>query len=405
MTTTPPCDSKTKLFRAVAGALLAAAALCVAPACELIAQVDRSQIGDGGSTCSTLGCQNGASCEEDAGTARCVCKEGYEGDACERPSSEQCTADTCRNGGTCSVVDGKARCECVEGYTGDDCGTDIDDCAAGPCQNGGTCSDLVNAFQCECAPGYSGDRCEVDVNDCASNPCQNGGACTDGVNTFTCACTGGFSGPTCAVQTDECQSNPCLNGGVCTDGANSFTCQCSGIYAGPTCSSLLANFSTIAGTNETTFGGLSVARALEFAISAPLSARSISVTGLPVGKESTTRMWIKTGGIDLMVTDTYALGTPYTPTSTGAGTATFTFATPKPFTANTYGVVLSVDDGDWSVRQYNNSGQSMSVASTTFGSVFGWYGDVDRATNVVSTVSLYDNSFFRIPNIAITFDP
>ena len=149
-------------------------------------------------------------------------------------------------------------------------------------------------------------------------------------------------------------------------------------------------------------------RGLEFTLSSPLTVTSIRVDGLPSGFEGTAMLWLKAGAVNLQVTDTFPMGTPIVPSSSGAGSATFNFAPSKVFAAGTHSVVVMVDDtsstGAWSMRELANTGQSLTVGSVTFGAVGGWQGGVDMSNNAVG-VSIYDLQTFRIPKVVMTFVP
>ncbi len=362
--------------------------------------------------CASSPCKNGGTCTNGMTAFTCDCAEGFTGATCNT-SLNLCTLNPCQNGGTCTGGTGTFTCQCVGNYAGPTC-TDADACKpSNPCQNGGTCATGANGAECTCAPGYSGATCATNINDCAPNPCQNGGTCTDGVNSYTCQCAPGYSGASCGTNIDDCSPNPCQNGGTCTDGVNSYTCQCAPGFSGPTCSTgttttATADFSTITGTSVTTFGGPGLVRGLEFNVTSPLTVTSIRVDGLPAGSEGTALLWLRAGAVNLQVTDTFPLGTPIAPSSSGSGSATFNFAPSKVFASGTHSVVVMVDDmsmnGAWSMRELANTGQSLTVGSVTFNSVWGWQGGVDMSNNAVG-VSIYDLQSFRIPKVVMTFVP
>lgn len=324
--------------------------------------------------------------------------------------ADNCAPNPCLNGGTCNAVGNGYTCTCTSGFSGSNCEMTPNPCGGSPCMNGGTCMTSGAGYTCQCAAGYTGAMCETNIDNCSPNPCLNGGTCMDGVNAYTCQCVTGYTGTMCETNVDNCSPNPCENGGVCTDGVNSFSCACAPGFGGLTCATatVTADFTTIAGMDVSTYGGLLVARGLEFYVASPVTVSSLVVSGLPPGQEATALLWHKTGAVDLQVTDTFSLGSSIAPSSTGTGTATFTFATPFVLDAGTHSLVLAVDDpntGEWSMRQLDNSGQSLTVGAVTFESVWGWRGDVDTSTGVASNVSIYDSTYFYIPRISLVLAP
>lgn len=175
----------------------------------------------------------------------------------------------------------------------------------------------------------------------------------------------------------------------------------------------IADFTTIAGTDVTMTGGLSTARGIEFSVDSAVTVASLLVTGLPVrqdpGPDLTVVLWHKTGAVDLQTTDTFSLGSAILPTTVEAGSALFTFSPPLVLGAGTHSMVITADDpsglGAWSMRQLDNTGQQLTVDTITLGSIWGWYGSVDIDTGVASSVSGYDNTYFVIPRVTMTFVP
>jgi hypothetical protein len=169
-----------------------------------------------------------------------------------------------------------------------------------------------------------------------------------------------------------------------------------------------ADFSSLTGTAVVTYGGLGIVRAMEFALTTTVSVTSIRVDGLPTGHEATGVLWHKTGAVNLSVTDTFPLGSPYSPDEASAGSATFRFTPALSLAPGTHSLVIMVEDtsvgGEWSVRQHvNDGGQFLTAGGVTFESIWGWYGNVDTDTNTASSVSIYDSLYFRIPRLTLTF--
>lgn len=153
-----------------------------------------------------VNCLNGGTC---VGGNRCICNQGYEGNACER---EVCTIQ-CLNGGRCYR---RNQCVCPAEYTGYYCQTPV---CSPPCQNQGVC---VRPGTCYCPYGYFGSFCERAT---CWTYCQNGGRCVFN----SCQCTSGWSGQHCQIP--KCDTN-CMNGGTCV-GSNQ--CRCTPGYWGSYC--------------------------------------------------------------------------------------------------------------------------------------------------------------------------
>jgi len=101
----------------------------------------------------------------------------------------------CQNGGTCNNNAGSFECVCVPGWTGTHCERDINECAFLACMNGGTCRNTPGSFTCECTPGWTGRNCELDVNECLiPGICSPNATCTNTIGTYTCACNQGLVG-------------------------------------------------------------------------------------------------------------------------------------------------------------------------------------------------------------------
>uniref|UniRef100_UPI00398F7B5D stabilin-1 isoform X1 n=2 Tax=Pristiophorus japonicus TaxID=55135 RepID=UPI00398F7B5D len=127
-------------------------------------------------------CHAFAVCEYDNGTARCLCKNGYEGDGitcqvehlCEKPDRGGCA----ENAECFSLGPGNITCQCNTGWTGDGrmC-TEINECllsTRGGCDENADCQYVGPAqSRCTCRRGFAGDG-----KTCSPiNPCleENGG--------------------------------------------------------------------------------------------------------------------------------------------------------------------------------------------------------------------------------------
>ena len=58
--------------------------------------------------------------------------------------------DPCKNGGTCVDKVNAFECVCKKGFEGDACEFDIDECSSNPCLNGASCRDYVDGYVCSC---------------------------------------------------------------------------------------------------------------------------------------------------------------------------------------------------------------------------------------------------------------
>lgn len=64
----------------------------------------------------------------------------------------------CTNGFFCSKMCVCFRCVCPEGFEGDACEINIDDCEDNDCENNSTCVDGINNYTCMCSPEYTGNK-------------------------------------------------------------------------------------------------------------------------------------------------------------------------------------------------------------------------------------------------------
>ncbi|KAM6916387.1 nidogen-1 isoform 2-T2 [Xenentodon cancila] len=114
-------------------------------------------------------CGPNAICNNQPGTFRCECEDGYQfgsdGRTCievDRP------VDPCRDGShdcdiperaLCSYTGSYSYfCSCLTGFVGDGriC-QDLDECQTGRCHQHAECINTQGSFNCRCRPGYSGD--------------------------------------------------------------------------------------------------------------------------------------------------------------------------------------------------------------------------------------------------------
>ncbi|CAI5445521.1 unnamed protein product [Caenorhabditis angaria] len=152
-------------------------------------------------------CYNGGKCNE---YGHCNCHPNYIGTHCEMERAEaeklaglNCAQDPCLNAVKCVNVTGTTDgigywCICKDGYEGDVCEKKKDYCATNPCFNGATCNKKPNGYSCKCPADFTGPRCEERKPfRCAENTCQNGGICNKDAK---CECPDNYFGPNCSEK-------------------------------------------------------------------------------------------------------------------------------------------------------------------------------------------------------------
>lgn len=204
-----------------------------------------------------------------AGETSCECDDGYKGTKCEIvcPGREDEEGVACLGHGKCELSYGinevtkeyeyEAKCLCDNGYAGDACSAS---CKNG-CNEHGSCQSIhdshganidnnstTNLLKCLCDEGYLGDQCTLQCPTVADgNVCNGHGTCTlkkatenEGPSAV-CACHEGWEGDSCTLA---CPATPigvvCSANGVCAleesaDG-QSATCSCKDGWKGDDCS-------------------------------------------------------------------------------------------------------------------------------------------------------------------------
>lgn len=188
--------------------------------------------------CYPSPCKNNGICVDisqghEGSTFQCLCPYGYTGKTCEE-ETDPCTSMPCQNGATCMGNVTQFRCTCAKGFSGSQCQHNLNECESSPCVHG-ICMDQEEGFKCYCEQGYTGAHCEYEYNECESSPCVNGGLCTDHVAGYTCQCGRGFTGKRCHIKVDLCEPNPCPEPLYCLDRGNNYSCVCSKEFTEPDC--------------------------------------------------------------------------------------------------------------------------------------------------------------------------
>lgn len=405
-------------------------------ATELCVEKDGSCIPKEG-TC-TPACGAHATCV--AATA-CVCEAGYvvNADGTCVPCST-CAAGTYASSActpardtvcsTCTAVSGCGTVTCTNA-SDSVCGA----CAAGQYQDGATCAACASVAGCgetpTCTSGTSSQcaSCEagrylVDGVEDACPACTALAGCKAGMlsctSDFDSLCLECEPGHSLNVFSGECIPERCLANEhvvshacvACTAG----TTRAAGddpAGADTTCTAGTATVVDLAtassGRDVTNIAGPGLVRGLEFGVDQTVTITSITVGGLPPQKASTAKLWRKSGAVDLQETDTYALGSPFLPTSHTDTTATFDLGGPLELEPGMYSLAVSVEDTangfEWELREFDNSGHYLSAGSITLGPIWGWFGEIDHSTNTATTVQGYEMLTFQVPRFSLTFAP
>ncbi|XP_023556629.1 nidogen-1 [Octodon degus] len=159
----------------------------------------------------THGCDTNAACRPGQGTTfTCECSIGFRGDGRTCYDIDECSEQpsVCGSQAICNNQPGTFRCECVEGYRFSDDGKcvaivdqrPIDYCATGlhDCDipQRATCIYMGgSSYTCSCLPGFSGDgRACQDVDECQPSRCHPDAFCYNTPGSFTCQCKPGYQG-------------------------------------------------------------------------------------------------------------------------------------------------------------------------------------------------------------------
>lgn len=199
-----------------------------------------------GPNCS---CGLNAHCLESVspGELLCVCDSGYHGDGYTCRPNFSCTNNSdCEYNAECkpNPISNELICQCIEGYVKDQ----NDACIPRQLCNGALCADHASCLYddilyvsfCSCDEGYEGDSLTQCVpaggqNCNFANDCSPDAICTVVDTSYQCVCREGYTGDgyTCTYE-QSCRTNPylCSVQASCLKRSDGYVCECNTGYNG-----------------------------------------------------------------------------------------------------------------------------------------------------------------------------